>query len=182
MIGEHYKTVSQVKYSLDGEILASASNDGVIKLWDVANNYKLIGTIKAHNKFIFGLSFDKDNSFIASSSMDVADSLKIWSIEKAKNSYLKGEVLKQSEVSLLGHKDMVNTIQFNPSNKYMLVSSSNDKTIRLWQWNNISNSQSPSLDNLLAQSCMYNKNYLLLYNQNNSNTKLLDICNNYIGR
>jgi len=182
LIGQHNVLVSQIKYSLDGKILASASNDGVIKLWDVSNNYKLIGIIKAHEKFIYGLSFDKDNSFIASSSMDVSDSLKIWSIEKAKNSHLKDEILKQSETSLLGHKDRVNTIQFNPSNKYMLVSSSNDKTIRLWHWNNIINSQSSSLDDLLAQSCIYSKSYLLFGVRNNLGMKVLDTCYNYIGR
>lgn len=178
LLDEGENTISMIRYSPDGTILASANNDGTIKLWDVKNNYKLMGKIKAYKKYIFGLAFSDDSKNIVSSSINIGETIKIWSIEQAKQRYnLKQPSLEKPLEILIGHTEYVNRIEFNPTRTDMIVSSSNDTTVRLWKWKVKSSSKDNSqVKSLLQYSCNAIWNYL---NTNNRLEEVRKTCANY---
>ncbi len=66
----HTARITDVKYSPDYEILASASNDGTIRLWETAdfNNQPIVLT--DNSGFVFAAAFSPDGKYLISGSMD----------------------------------------------------------------------------------------------------------------
>ena len=110
-----FQGVLDIVFSPDGKMLASASEDGTIKIWQL--NGKLISTISGHNNKIRSISFSPDSQMIASASSD--NTIKVWK----KN----GELVS----ILTGHTGAVNKVKFSPDGQ-MIISASNDGTIRYW--------------------------------------------------
>jgi WD40 repeat protein/class 3 adenylate cyclase len=111
----HLKAVNAVSYSPDGNTLASASDDGTIKLWSRdGHNLK---TLEGHHAPVYSLSFSPDGKLIASASAD--HTIRLWRAD--------GQPLRV----LKGHTDAVNRVSFSP-NGLMLASGSDDRTVRLW--------------------------------------------------
>lgn len=163
-----------VKFSSNGNILASASNDGIIKIWDVKHNYKQIAEIRSQTPSLYltNISFDSHNSFIASSYTDINIGIKIWSLEKALKLY--PQPLQESEEhNLVGHTQSVNQILFNPNNPLMIISASDDATIRIWTLNkSLVNQTEATIIKLLNRSCSSVKDYL---NSDKANPKYQNI-------
>lgn len=65
----HSQTVTCVAYSPNGSVLATASDDSRIKLWD-ANHRSELRTLAGHGEGVTGLSFNADGTLLASSSSD----------------------------------------------------------------------------------------------------------------
>ncbi|HAA31677.1 MAG TPA: hypothetical protein DCE56_33220, partial [Cyanobacteria bacterium UBA8553] len=73
----HTDTVFSVRFSPDGQTLASASADKTVKLWSL--NGKLLRTLKGHRDTVFSVSFSPDGQTIASASKD--RTVKLWSLD-----------------------------------------------------------------------------------------------------
>ena len=159
---KHSDKVTVVKFNSNGSILASGGNSGNIKIWDTKNNYKQIAEIRPQVPLLYltYIAFDSKNSFIASSHSNNTIGIKIWSLEKAIKSY--PQPLQNSEDSnLLGHTQPINKIMFSPTNPFMIISASNDLTIRTWSLKPILINQSDAtIINLLDHSCSLVKDYL----------------------
>ncbi|MEO0535905.1 MAG: hypothetical protein AAF215_18780 [Cyanobacteria bacterium P01_A01_bin.123] len=63
-----------VSFSPDGEILASASEDGTVKLWDRSG--RQLQTLEGHTDEVWNVSFSPDGETLASASHDGA--VKLW--------------------------------------------------------------------------------------------------------
>ncbi|WP_413163680.1 AAA family ATPase [Capilliphycus salinus ALCB114379] len=111
--------VYEVSFSPNGSILASASGDRTVKLWNVQTG-KEIGTLKGHNSDVLGVSFSPDGQTIASSSRD--RTVKLWNKD--------GAILQ----TFSGHKHDVWTVSYSPDSE-MIASASSDNMVKLWDRN-----------------------------------------------
>ncbi|MDZ8140939.1 MAG: WD40 repeat domain-containing protein, partial [Nostoc sp. DedQUE04] len=116
-LGGHANSVNGISFSPDGKMLASASADKTVKLWDTSTG-KEIKTLTGHTNSVWGISFSPDGKMLASASAD--NTVKLWNTST-------GKEIK----TLTGHTNWVNGISFSPDGK-MLASASYDNTVKLW--------------------------------------------------
>jgi WD40 repeat protein len=74
----HTQSVSSVDFSGDGKVLASGSEDGDIRLWDV-ETHELIGTLRAQQKAIRNVAFSPQRGLLVS--VGEADSIAFWEVD-----------------------------------------------------------------------------------------------------
>src|SRR5207244_4291807 len=76
----HTDAVYAVAFSPDGKLLATASFDHTLKLWDVASGKELktYGGTGGHTKQVIAVAFNQDGSLLASGSTD--NTLKVWDV------------------------------------------------------------------------------------------------------
>ncbi|BAY20241.1 WD-40 repeat-containing protein (plasmid) [Anabaenopsis circularis NIES-21] len=119
----HNAGVTSVSFSPNGQIIATASRDETIKLWNIDGT--LLKTLQGHSAGVTSVSFSPNGQIISTASSD--KTIKLWSID--------GTLLK----TLQGHRASINSVSFSPNGK-MLASASgdvftDDKTVKLWSIN-----------------------------------------------
>ena len=113
----HGATVNSVAFSEDGKLLASASGDKTIQIWDNSAGVR-VKTLEGHKSCVTSVAFSKDGKLIASGSRDFT--IRIW--DPATGNQLR---------VLEGHTCSVRSICFN-NNTSHIASASSDKTVRIW--------------------------------------------------
>jgi WD40 repeat protein len=103
-------------FSPDGKVLASASHDTTVRLWNWQSG-ETLQVLNEHTAPATGVAFSPDGQWLASSSFD--QSIILWDTQS-------GQQLRR----LKGHQNMVFGLQFLDSG--LLASASSDNTIRLW--------------------------------------------------
>ncbi|MEG4281846.1 AAA-like domain-containing protein [Microcoleus sp. A006_D1] len=112
----HQAFIRNVVFSPDGKILASASADDTIKLWNPDGT--LLRTLTGHGDNVGNVSFSPDGKTIASASDDAT--IKIWNLAN-------GTEIR----TLTGHKGWVRGVSFAPDG-LTIASSGSDGTVKLW--------------------------------------------------
>ncbi len=117
VLTKHSKKVSALAFSNDGKLLASASLDASICVWDVATR-KVKHEIKM-KRGIRTVVFSPDGKQIAAAALD--RSIYVWELGQADPVHV-----------LKGHMFNVRCLAISKDGK-MLVSGSDDMTIRVWE-------------------------------------------------
>jgi WD40 repeat protein len=113
----HTGYVSAVAFSPDGSLLASASGDRTVRLWNPSTGQE-VQKLEGHTGYVNAVAFSPDGSLLASASDD--GTIRLW------NPSTNQEVQK-----LGGHTGYVSAVAFSPDGS-LLASASHDGTVRLW--------------------------------------------------
>ena len=116
----HSNSVRCVEFSPlagDRQLLASASYDRTIKIWDV-NTGECLQTLAGHTEVVWTLSWQADGRLLASGSFD--RTVRVWDIQTAECCQI-----------LSGHLSMVFGVAWHPEG-HLLASCSRDTTIKIW--------------------------------------------------
>ena len=116
----HRRNVLGIAIRPDGQMIASASADDTIKLWQPDGT--LLTTLEGHRATVWAVEFSPNGEWLASSSAD--QTVILWRRAPNGKSYLLYKILK-------GHRGAVLDVAFSPEGQ-TLASVSRDRTVKLW--------------------------------------------------
>ena len=114
----HQQLINQVSFSPDTRLIASASFDKSIKVWN-SRSGKYICTLRGHVGSVYQVTWSADSRLLLSGSKDTT--LKIWDV-----------VTRKLMFDLPGHADEVFAIDWSPDGE-RAASGSKDHVLRIWK-------------------------------------------------
>ncbi|MFX0183784.1 MAG: hypothetical protein ACFE95_11940 [Candidatus Hodarchaeota archaeon] len=119
----HSSEVWDVEFSPDGSLLASASSDNSILVWN-ATNGEIFRNLTGHLESVYSVAFHPNDLVLASGSFD--RSVLVWNLTT-------GEIMH----NFTGHTSSIWSLEFSADGSY-LASGSGDSTVRIWDLNSFS--------------------------------------------
>ena len=113
----HADIIYALAFRPDGQVLATAGYDRLIKLWDVAKGEEL-RALKDHSDTVYGLAFSPDGTLLASGS--AARAVKVWDAGS-------GARL----ATLADATDWVYAVAWSPDGRHVAAGGA-DRSIRVW--------------------------------------------------
>jgi WD40 repeat protein/serine/threonine protein kinase len=113
----HGGLVRSVVFSPDGKRLATGSEDGRVRVWDLASGREPL-VLTGHATDVASIAFSPDGRQIASGSFD--RTVRLWDADT-------GQMLRP----FLGHSNGLTSVTFSPDGK-RLASASHDATVKVW--------------------------------------------------
>lgn len=117
----HEGEITSVKFSHDGQLLASASQDTTIKIW--RRDGRLLQTLAGHVDSVFSVIFSPNNQFLIAASFD--DTISFWRYDFSTSLFESKPVFRLSE------KDGLWAIALSPNGK-ILATANHKGEIKLW--------------------------------------------------
>lgn len=118
VIEGHQDAITSAVLSHDAKILATASYDRMILLWDMADG-KLLRKLSGHNGAVYDLDFDSTGKILASASAD--ETIKIWRVESGERLDTFGQCEAEQYV-----------VRFDSPRNRVLASGA-DRRVRVWK-------------------------------------------------
>ncbi len=123
----HSNGISCVDFNSDDSLIASASWDNTIKIWEYdtgTSSWVDIHTLTGHTSMVLYVEFSPDDSMLVSGSSD--HTVKVWEYDSGSSTWTDAH-------TLTGHTEPVNTTRFSFDGT-KIVSASSDSFIRLWEY------------------------------------------------
>ena len=121
VLSDHTDAVLAVKFDMAGGLLASASADGTVRLWNVKDPEEVesIAILEGHEDQVTGVAFSPDGTLLVSSSLD--ETLRLWNVEA------------QAEIAVLSGDEGVEyrAVAFSPDGS-LIATAGSDGMVRLW--------------------------------------------------
>src|SRR5215472_3190204 len=114
----HNSNIRSLQFSPDGALLASASDDSSVKLWDVASGREL-RTLRGHASLVLAVAFSPDGAMLASGGSE--GTVPLWNVAN-------GQRIR----TLTGPTELVSSLEFSRDGRW-LVAACWDKTVRVWE-------------------------------------------------
>ena len=121
ILSEHTSCVRSLVFSSDGTFLVSGGDDMTVNFWDIQTG-GVIKTFHGHTKSILSVSISADYAKIASGSKD--KTIRLWDASTGK-----------CYCVIDGHNNNVHSVSFSPTNPQLLMSASQDHTVKQWDIN-----------------------------------------------
>jgi serine/threonine protein kinase len=116
----HVGVVMSLAFSADGKLLASASGDRTVKVWNVSQpEGREVTTLQGHQGGVYSVAFHPKKPIVASGSWD--RTIRLWDVNTGK------EIRK-----LEGHAEDIWSVAFC-SEGVVLASGSEDRSVKLWE-------------------------------------------------
>ncbi len=113
----HDEAINSIAINSKTEIIASASDDKTIKIWNLKTR-ELLQTLTGHSDAVSAVEISPNGDILASGSWD--KTIKLWNLQT-------GELLKTLEA----HRGLISSLAISSDGQY-LASGSKDSTIKLW--------------------------------------------------
>lgn len=114
----HQQLINDVRFSPDTRLLASASFDKSVKLWN-GRTGEFISTLRGHVSRVYQVCWSADSRLLCSGSSD--STLKVWDVKTKKLLF-----------DLPGHADEVYAVDWSPDGQ-KVVSGGKDKVLKIWR-------------------------------------------------
>jgi len=115
----HGGRVNWATFSPDGLYIASASDDGTVRIWNAGSGQSVVQPLETHEDAVRTVAVSHDCTFIVSGSEDT--SVRVW------DAYTGVATIPP----LRGHKGLVLSVSISPDGR-LIASASTDQTIKLW--------------------------------------------------
>ncbi|THA33733.1 trypsin-like peptidase domain-containing protein [Streptomyces sp. A1547] len=113
----HTGEVAAVAFSPDGQTLATAGQDTMVRLWNLSTR-KLRATLDGHTNQVTSVAFSPDGRTLATGSTD--KTVRLWDM-----------ATEESRATLTGHTKGVTSVAFSPDGT-ALATGGDEGTVRFW--------------------------------------------------
>eukprot|EP00731_Ephydatia_muelleri_P032212 Em0023g719a len=131
-LSRHAKAVNVVRFSPDGELLASSGDDNAVLLWKLSDSlvittgedeenketWTVFKMLRGHLEDVYDLCWSRDSKYIVSGSVD--NKAIIWDVQKGQHVCILGE-----------SKQYVQGVAWDPQGQWV-VTHSNDRSMRIY--------------------------------------------------
>jgi polar amino acid transport system permease protein len=123
------KAINQASLALDGSLLATIGEDGIMRVFDVESE-QLIQSIGPSESTQLAVAVNADGSLVAAGD---GTAIQIWDAQTGESiQRLEGYWEDETQEQWLGHLEAVTTLVFSPDSQ-LLASGSSDKIISFWE-------------------------------------------------
>ena len=129
-LDNHESTVWSIDFNRDGNKMVSVSDDRSIKVWfHINEKWTCVCTLtQCHTNVIYSVCWSKLNDCIVTGGRDN----KICIFKQNEEDEVNFDLLVKIDNA---HENDVNSVEWSPIDSQLLVSSSDDKLVKLWRFN-----------------------------------------------